>query len=133
MSDAPKDLLAAAAASMANAYAPYSDFKVGAAVRSADGKVFAGCNVENAAYAVVQCAEGNAVGTMVAAGDCKITEILVLTAADKVASPCGACRQIINEFAAADAKVYLCSTDGTSKCIFFRDLLPDAFGPEQLK
>ena len=87
------DLLAAASAARANAYAPFSNFPVGAALRAASGRVHAGCNVENAAFPQGQCAEASAIGAMVAAGDREIVEAVVIGGGPDLCSPCGGCRQ----------------------------------------
>ena len=101
------ELFAAAKAAQANAYAPYSRFHVGAALRSASGAVFAGCNVENAAYPQGACAEAGAIAAMALAGDRRIAEILVIGDGEALCTPCGGCRQRIREFADAhDADPY---------------------------
>ena len=93
-------LFEAAKAIQAKAYAPYSRFKVGAAIAHADGRIFAGCNVENAAYPVGSCAEAGAISAMIAAGESRIAEIVVMGDGDNLVTPCGGCRQRIREFAA---------------------------------
>src|SRR3954452_12201264 len=98
-------LLAAARAVKPRAHAPYSRFQVGAAVLDREGRVHAGCNVENAAYPQGSCAESNAIGAMVAAGGTKIAAILVLGDGDGLVTPCGGCRQRIRELAATDTPV----------------------------
>ncbi len=92
------DLLAAAARARTNAYAPYSNYAVGAAVRSETGVIYAGANVENAAYPVGTCAEAGAVAAMVADGGRRIVEVLVIGFGKGLATPCGACRQRLREF-----------------------------------
>ena len=94
-------LFEAARQAQAKAYAPYSRFKVGAAVRGESGAIYAGCNVENAAYPVGTCAEAGALAAMVAAGERHVAEILILGDGADLVTPCGACRQRILEFAAA--------------------------------
>ena len=91
-------LVAAARAVRERAYAPYSSFKVGAALRAANGELFVGCNVENASYGATICAERNAILAMVAAGQRSIASIAVFTDAETLAMPCGLCRQVISEF-----------------------------------
>ncbi|MDZ4096022.1 MAG: cytidine deaminase [Paracoccaceae bacterium] len=110
-----------------NAYAPYSRFKVGAAVRAASGAIYGGCNVENVAYPEGTCAEAGAIAAMVAAGDSKITEVLVIADSPDPVPPCGGCRQKIAEFAAQDVRVTLCTTDGGKRVMTVADLLPGVF------
>nr|WP_277604898.1 cytidine deaminase [Fertoeibacter niger] len=126
-SGGPMTLLAAASAVRENAYAPYSRFKVGAAIRAASGKVYAGCNVENVAYPEGTCAEAGAIAAMVAAGDTVIAEVLVIADSPSPVPPCGGCRQKIAEFAAQDVVVTLCTTDGTQQAMTVADLLPGVF------
>ncbi len=95
-----------------NAYAPYSKFKVGAALRSTSGAVHVGCNVENVAYPEGTCAEAGAIAAMVAAGETAIAEIAVIADSPKPVSPCGGCRQKMAEFAEGDVNVTLATTDG---------------------
>jgi cytidine deaminase len=126
-------LFAAAAAARANAYAPYSGFAVGAALRTASGRIFAAGNVENAALPVGTCAEAGAIAAMVAAGDREITEILVLASSADPIMPCGACRQRIFEFATADTIVHAAGLEGPRARVALADLLPRAFGPHSLR
>jgi len=126
------DMLAAANAARANAHAPYSNFRVGACLRGKSGRLYAGCNVENAAYPQGQCAEATAIGVMVAAGEKAIAEILVVHDGPILAGPCGGCRQRLREFAGLDAPVYLCWPDGLQRTLTLGELLPLSFGPEQL-
>jgi cytidine deaminase len=120
-------LLQAARAVRDNAYAPYSRFKVGAALRTPSGAVFTGCNVENVAYPEGTCAEAGAIAAMIAAGETRIAEILVIADSPAPVPPCGGCRQKIAEFAAADVTVTLCTTDGQSHAVTVADLLPGNF------
>ena len=99
MSESLEPMLDLARRALANAHAPYSRFRVGACLRTAGGRLYAGCNVENAAYPVGQCAEATAIGAMVAAGDREIAEVVVLTERAELCSPCGRCRQQLAEFA----------------------------------
>ena len=120
-------LLAAATAVRENAYAPYSRFKVGAALRTPSGAVYSGCNVENVAYPEGTCAEAGAIAAMVAAGETKIAEILVIADSPDPVPPCGGCRQKIAEFAAQSVPVTLCTTDGKSRTLTVAELLPGVF------
>ena len=122
----PTDLLEAAFAVQAHAYVPYSRFPVGAALRTVDGRVHVGANVENASYGLGRCAEQSAVQAMASAGDRAFDELVVVSDADPPASPCGACRQVLFEFG-ADAVVWLANRDGSARRTRVRDLLPDAF------
>jgi cytidine deaminase len=130
--DAMKDLLEAAAAARENAHAPYSRFKVGCAIRAADGRVFVGANVENAAYPQSQCAEATAIGAMVTAGAREIAEILVLAESDEPCTPCGGCRQRISEFAGPATKVHAAGPEGVRRSFTLGELLPAQFGSGQL-
>jgi homotetrameric cytidine deaminase len=120
--DTRETLVAAATAAMHNAHAPYSRFKVGAALRARGGGIYAGANVENAAYPQGQCAEASAIGAMVAAGEREIAAIAVVAEQRDVCPPCGGCRQRLSEFAGPDAPVYLGATTTT-----LGELLPMAF------
>jgi cytidine deaminase len=126
------DMLVAANAARANAHAPYSNFAVGACLRGKSGRLYAGCNVENAAYPQGQCAEATAIGVMVAAGEKAIAEILVVHDGPLLAGPCGGCRQRLREFAGLGAPVYLCRPDRLERTLTLGELLPLSFGPEQL-
>jgi cytidine deaminase len=132
MSDTLQPMLDLARRALANAHAPYSRFRVGACLRAATGRLYAGCNVENSAYPVGQCAEATAIGAMVAAGDRQIVEALVVTEAAELCSPCGRCRQQLAEFARPDVPVYLCGPEGVRVTVTLGELLPLAFGPETL-
>lgn len=120
-------LLAAATKTRENAYAPYSRFKVGAAIRAASGAIYTGCNVENVAYPEGTCAEAGAIAAMIAAGDTEIAEVLVIADSPSPVPPCGGCRQKIAEFAGPDVTVTLCTTDGKSNPVTVADLLPGSF------
>lgn len=109
------------------AYAPYSGFKVGAAVRGASGAIYAGCNVENVAYPEGTCAEAGAIARMVAAGEMVITEVCVISASAQPAPPCGGCRQKLAEFARSDTPVLLATLDGKSVTTTVGELLPGRF------
>jgi homotetrameric cytidine deaminase len=120
--DGPQALLRAADGAMRNAYAPYSNFKVGAAVRAASGAIYAGANVENVAFPQGQCAEASAIGALVAAGETAITAVAVVAERLEVCPPCGGCRQRLAEFGDASTQVYLGPTRTT-----LGELLPGAF------
>jgi cytidine deaminase len=125
-------LFKAAKAVRENAYAPYSKFKVGAAIRSKSGAVFVGCNVENVAYPEGTCAEAGAIAAMVAAGESQIDEVLVIADSPEPVTPCGGCRQKLAEFAARDVEVALASIDGETTRMTIADLLPGAFSQTHL-
>jgi len=120
-------LLETATAVRENAWAPYSGFKVGAAIRAASGVIYGGCNVENVAYPEGTCAEAGAIAAMVAAGETVIAEVLVIADSPDPVPPCGGCRQKIAEFAAPDVMVTLCTTDGQRRSVTVADLLPGVF------
>ncbi len=129
----PDALVAAATAVMERAYAPYSNYHVGAAVRADDGSIHAGANVENAAYPQGQCAEASAIGVMVAAGRRRIVEAAVIAGSDKLCVPCGGCRQRLREFMPLDGTIHLCSAAGERRAMTLEELLPLSFGPEFLQ
>lgn len=120
-------LLDTARAVRENAHAPYSGFKVGAAIRAASGQVHAGCNVENAAYPQGTCAEAGAIAAMVAAGDTRIAEVCVIADAPDPVPPCGGCRQKLSEFAGPDVPVTMATMDGRTLTMTMEELLPRAF------
>lgn len=124
--NAPEDLLIMAKAAWAQAYAPYSGFKVGAALRTAAGSCFSGANVENASFGLTRCAEQSAIQAMITAGQRDFLEIVVYTEAAEPASPCGACRQILFEFS-PNARVYLVNHLVEVKALQVKDLLPWGF------
>ena len=115
-----------------NAHAPYSKFKVGAALRAGSGEVYQGCNVENVAYPEGTCAEAGAIAAMVAGGDTQIAEIAVIADSPKPVSPCGGCRQKIAEFAGPDVKVTLATMDGVVHQTTVADLLPGSFDADYM-
>lgn len=121
-------LLDAAKSVRENAHAPYSNFKVGAAIRAGSGAVYVGCNVENVAYPEGTCAEAGAIAAMVAAGETRITEVAVIAASPTPVPPCGGCRQKLAEFGAGDVTVTMATIDGASETVTIADLLPGAFG-----
>ena len=120
-------LLQAATDVRLRAYAPYSRFKVGAALRTTSGAVYLGCNVENVAYPEGTCAEAGAIAAMIAGGDARIAEVCVIADSPDPVPPCGGCRQKLAEFAVPSVKVTLCTTDGKSKVTTVADLLPGVF------
>ena len=124
-------LISAARSAQARAYAPYSNFRVGAALESIDGEVFTGCNVENASYGLTICAERAAITAAVGAGARRFRRAVVVSDVDPPAAPCGACRQVLAEFG-LDLPI---EAVGSRRSISWRlaDLLPSAFGPEQLR
>jgi cytidine deaminase len=126
-------LVAAARHAAANAYCPYSKFRVGAAVLTASGEIFAGCNVENASYGLTICAERNAIFQAVAknGGRLEIQAVVVFTPTAEPTAPCGACRQVINEFGPDADILSLCEGTGVIS-MRASELLPQAFGPRNL-
>ena len=117
----------AARAVAANAYAPYSKFHVGAAIRTKAGTVYSGCNVENVAYPEGTCAEAGAIAAMAAAGEREITEVYVVATGPSPVPPCGGCRQKLAEFAAGDVKVTMATMEGDEMVMTVAELLPGAF------
>lgn len=124
------DLLHLARTMMIRAYAPYSKFHVGAAVRDEDGGIHGGCNVENAAYPEGTCAEAGAIAALVAAGKKRVLECVVIGPGPEVITPCGGCRQKLREFAADEMKIHLCGPDGLHRTVTLGMLLPMSFGPQ---
>jgi len=113
------------------AYVPYSHYPVGAAVLFSSGRIYSGCNVENASYGLTVCAERNAIFRGVAQGERELKGIAIAVPTEGFPSPCGACRQVIREFA-VDCPVILVNGQGETKVTRLKTLLPDAFGPEDL-
>lgn len=120
-------LLSIARSAQQNAYAPYSGFRVGASLLANDKQSYAGCNVENSAYPLGQCAEAGAISAMLLAGATKIKEVLVVSPNADFCPPCGGCRQKISEFADQDTVVHLATSEGKIKTLPFKNLLPFAF------
>lgn len=120
-----EELALAAQAVQPHAHAPYSSFRVGAAVRSSSGRIYVGCNVENASYGATVCAERNAIGAMVAAGETELVAVAVFTEADAPTMPCGICRQVLREFAEDAPILALCPAG--RKQTTLAELLPEAF------
>ena len=127
-------LYEAAAAARENAYAPYSGFQVGAAVRTASGAIFAGCNVENVAYPEGTCAEAGAIAAMVAAGgNREIVEVLVIADSPVPVTPCGGCRQKLAEFGNAQMTINLAGLAGPLHSTTLGEMLPGVFNSQHLE
>ena len=124
----PEDLLSAAIYARQQAYAPYSGFKVGAALRGSVGEIFSGCNVENASYGLTLCAERTTVCTAVAAGIRTFTQMVIVADSETPCPPCGACRQFLFEFA-PNLELWVANLSGETRFYRLSDLLPEAFGP----
>lgn len=127
------DLIAQARDVRERAYAPYSNFAVGAAVRGASGAVYQGCNVENVAYPEGTCAEAGAIAAMVAAGETRLTAVAVIADCPTPITPCGGCRQKLAEFGAGDVAVTMATTDGAVVQMTLGELLPGAFATEHME
>jgi homotetrameric cytidine deaminase len=126
------ELLALAREAVGRAYAPYSNFPVGAALRTEDGRRYAGANVENAAYPQGQCAEASAIGALVAGGGGRIAEVVVAAPSSELVTPCGGCRQRLREFAPDDAPIHLADLERVRRTTSLGELLPLSFGPRHL-
>jgi cytidine deaminase len=126
------DLFAAAEAVRKRAYAPYSRFHVGAAILADDGRIYSGCNVENAAYPIGNCAEASAIAAMIAGGGKRIMRMYVTGPGSAPVTPCGGCRQRIREFADQDVVVTSHGVEGEPLPMTVAELLPHSFGPEYL-
>ena len=118
---------------MNKAYVPYSKFPVGAAILTAGGKIYSGCNVENAAYPEGTCAEAGAISSMVLGGDTQIKDIFVIGKGEELVTPCGGCRQKIREFSSVDTMIHICGAERVRKSLTMNELLPFSFGPENLE
>lgn len=129
-----KELFDAACGARERSYSPYSNYKVGAAIRTTDGGVFAACNVENVAYPEGVCAEGGAISMMVAGSSTvpKIAAVVTVTTGDTPGTPCGGCRQKIREFSDEATLIHATTVDGAVRTVTMEELLPDSFGPERL-
>ncbi len=125
------ELINQAQAAYQQAYVPYSQYRVGSAVVFSSGKIYSGCNVENASYGLTVCAERNAIFQAVAQGERELKGIAIAVPTDTFPSPCGACRQVIREFA-VDCPVVLVNGLGQTRLTSLKTLLPDSFGPEFL-
>ena len=130
--DRVDELFSAALAVQANAHAPYSNYRVGAAVLTPSGRIFAGCNVENAAYPQGACAETGAIAAMVAAGEREIVAVLTVCDGEELGTCCGGCRQRIREFAAPNTPVFAADGNGVRGSFTLGELLPHSFGPQHL-
>lgn len=129
----PEDLIAAALEARHRAYAPYSKFKVGAALRDETDRIHQGCNVENAAFPQGLCAEAAALAAMTLAGGRRCIEIAIVAEGDLLLTPCGGCRQKLREFGGDDMRILSCDVSGEVKRVFLlEELLPFAFGPQTL-
>lgn len=115
-----------------NAHAPYSNFKVGAALEASDGRVFTGCNIENASYGLTICAERVAIFKAISEGARDFRRIVVATAANPLTPPCGACRQLLWEFC-GDIEVIIANTAGAQESLQMKDLLPRAFDDRNIR
>ncbi|MFK7764284.1 MAG: cytidine deaminase [Roseobacter sp.] len=123
----------AACAVRENAYVPYSNFKVGAALRTASGAVFVGCNVENVAYPEGTCAEAGAIAAMVAAGETEFVKAYVVAGSPTPVTPCGGCRQKLAEFAKADVPVTMATLEGVEQHTTVGALLPGVFNSAHMR
>ena len=132
MADPEPELLAAATAVKDQAYAPYSGFPVGAALRTTSGAMFVGCNVENAAFPQGTCAEAGAIAAMNAAGERAIAVIVTVCDGEMLGTPCGGCRQKIREFAVPGTLIHVAGPEGVRRTYTMDELLPDSFGPENI-
>jgi cytidine deaminase len=133
MMESLEALIAAARSVRDNAHAPYSRFKVGAALLDEQGRVHRGCNVENAAYPQGVCAEAGAVAAMVAAGGKRILAAVVVGEGPQLVTPCGGCRQKLREFASDDTPIVVADMQQVRARFTIGELLPHSFGPEHLK
>ena len=132
MSGPSKEMTDLARQTMARAHAPYSKFFVGAVLKGSNGKLYGGCNVENAAYPQGLCAEAAAIGMMVSDGETRIAEVVVMADSEMLVTPCGGCRQRLREFAADTVQIHICGPEGLRRTVTLGELLPLSFGPENL-
>lgn len=129
----PADLFTAAEQVLCHSYSPYSNFPVASAIRSTNGRIFAGVNVENVSFRLTCCAEQSAISSMVSQGDHAIAEVLILVPGPELCPPCGACRQTILEFAAPDALIHICTIHENKHAVMTcSDLLPGSFTQESM-
>lgn len=127
-------MLEVARRALANAYAEYSRFRVGACIRAASGRLYPGANVENVSYPVSQCAEASAIGAMITAGEREIVEVVVVNEGPDLCPPCGRCRQQLAQFAPspADVRIHLCGPEGVRVTTTLGELFPTGFRPDAL-
>lgn len=123
----PDEMVRLALEVQQNAYAPYSGFRVGAAVLADNGRVYTGCNIENASFGATICAERTAIGKAISDGARQILAVAVTSDSDDYTMPCGICRQVMSEFCASDMPLYLSDKKGNFKEFLFSDLLPNVF------
>lgn len=123
----------AATAVWEKAYVPYSNFRVGAAIKASSGVVYSGCNVENVAYPEGTCAEAGAIAAMVAGGDTNIAEVFVIADSPTPVTPCGGCRQKLAEFSAPDVRVTMATMSGETMTMTMAEILPGAFGKDHME
>ncbi len=126
-------ILKAAQDALENAYAPYSNFPVGAAILGQNGRIYVGCNVENAAYPQGLCAEAGAIAAMVADGEKRIEQICIVSGSAKPVPPCGGCRQKISEFSSPTTPIFVASANGSYKEFSMAELFPLPFGSKNLQ
>lgn len=118
---------------MARAHCPYSNFPVGACLRTANDQLFSGCNVENASFPEGWCAETSAIAAMVLAGETRIEEVVVMATGTEACAPCGGCRQRLAEFSSPETRIHLCGPEGLRLTVTLGEILPRAFDGSQLE
>jgi cytidine deaminase len=128
-----KKLFKEAKKAQKNAYVPYSEFPLGAAVLTVDGSIYSGTNIENSAYGLTNCAERSAIFSAVSAGNRKIEALLLVSSTEKPVTPCGACRQVINEFADGEIEIIMMTEDGKELSMSNQELLPGAFSDKSME
>src|SRR5690625_728744 len=126
------ELIEAAQKARESAYVPYSNFKVGAALRTTTGKIYTGCNVENAAYSVTCCAERVAIFSAIAAGERDFLDMAIIADTDRPVSPCGSCRQVMREFFDGIMNIYLSNIEQHTKIVKMKQLLPFSYNDDDL-